>query len=243
MLGQALNVLMVFMIIGKIVNLIIVSDVDIWSVVPAHSKKGHDVLRCWNYTTTIHTHQCQWLACCVSQQGHGMTVHIFLRRLLSADSFSWVCVPARPGQISSCYACCSLGSVAASSHLPQWSLCCGQSSFWHLLEQYLAVWPISLHLSHNLVLTPPSTSRVSVWPHIRQTFRGTGHILQMVKLRCSLYGLLPWGSSQNVMGKHRHRNTRGLTNSKIPCLLLWKAASLFGNNSVGEGPQERTYRK
>ena len=29
MLGQALNVLMVFMIIGKIVNLIIVSDVDI----------------------------------------------------------------------------------------------------------------------------------------------------------------------------------------------------------------------
>ena len=29
MLGQALNVLMVFMIIDKIVNLIIVSDVDI----------------------------------------------------------------------------------------------------------------------------------------------------------------------------------------------------------------------
>ena len=60
----------------------------------------------------------------------------------------------------------------------------------HLFEQYLAVWPMSLHLSHNLVLTPPSTSRVSIWPHIRQTFRGTGHILSMARLRCSFNELL-----------------------------------------------------
>ena len=58
-------------------------------------------------------------------------------------------------------------------------------------EQYLVVWPASLHLSHNLVLTPPSPSRVSIWPRIRQTFRGTGHILPMARLRCSFNGLLP----------------------------------------------------